>query len=99
MNAMPRHEASVDNLVRAFAIHLEATRASGCSPKTIALYDSRYKHSLTNLKEQGHKPPFELDLLNAAEVRRAAIWIRARSHGRSGGEHAARALVATLKTG
>jgi site-specific recombinase XerD len=88
-----------ENLIKAFAIHLESCVASGLSPKTIALYDSRYKQFLTFLKQQGHEPPFDLGLLNVAMVRRASIWIREGSRGPRGGQYAARALVATLKTG
>jgi site-specific recombinase XerD len=91
-------EASVDNLVRAFACHLIAVQAQNASPKTLLLYDGRHKQFLTFLLQQGLTPPFHLDDLNAANVRRAAIWIRERSRGHRGGESAARALVSTLKT-
>ena len=87
-----------DNLMRYFAIHSEAVQAEGNSPATIRLYDGRYKQFLTFLHEQGHTPPFEPELLNATNVRKAAIWQRERSKGPRGGEHAARALVSTLKT-
>jgi site-specific recombinase XerD len=97
--AMPMREAAADSLVNAFAVHLVACQASGCSPKTLALYDGRYKQFLTFLQQQGYEPPFALELLNPALVRRATIWVRERSHGRRGGEHAARVMVSTLKTG
>jgi site-specific recombinase XerD len=88
-----------DNLVHLFAVHTIAVQAEGGSPATIRLYDGRYKQFLTFLYEQGHTPPFDPELLNVANVRKAAIWIRERSKGSRGGEHAARALVSTLKTG
>ncbi len=96
---MPQSEAPADNLVRAFSLHLEACNAAGLSPKTIEIYDGRYKQFLTFLKAQGHQPPFQLELLTPVNARRASIWIREHSHGRRGGEHAAKALIATLKTG
>lgn len=88
----------VDNLVRAFATHLVAVQSQNSSPKTLKLYDGRHKQFLSFLQAQGHTPPFDLDLLSAANLRRAAIWVRERSHGARGGESAARALVTTLKT-
>lgn len=87
-----------DNLVRAFCCHLEAVQAEGNSPKTLLLYEGRHKQFLTFLQAQGLQPPFPIETLNAANVRRAAIWIRERSKGPRGGEAAARALVGTLKT-
>lgn len=87
-----------DSLVHAFACHLVAVQAENASPKTVRLYDGRHKQFLTFLLQQGEKPPFSLDLLNAANVRRASIWIREHSKGSRGGESAARALVGTLKT-
>lgn len=88
----------VDSLVRAFACHLVAVEAQNASPKTITLYEGRHKQFLTFLQSQGLTPPFVLDDLNAANVRRASIWVREHSKGSRGGESAARALVATLKT-
>jgi site-specific recombinase XerD len=99
MTAMPQPIDSDDNLVRLFAIHTVAVQAERGSLATIKLYDGRYKQFLTFLHEQGHTPPFEPELLSAHNVRHAAIWLRERSRGTRGGEHAARALVATLKTG
>lgn len=87
-----------DSLVRAFACHLLAVEASNASVATLRLYDGRHKQFLTFLQQQGERPPFRLDCLNAANVRRAAIWIREHSHGRRNGDSAARALVSTLKT-
>lgn len=87
-----------NSLVHAFACHLVAVQAENASPKTVRLYDGRHKQFLTFLQQQGEHPPFSLDLLNAANVRRASIWIRERSKGPRGGESAARALVGTLKT-
>jgi hypothetical protein len=92
-------DALGDNLIHAFAIHLEAAVASGASPKTVSLYDGRYKQFLSFLKEQGEQPPFRLELLNVHNARRAAIWIREQSKGHRGGEHAARMLVCVLKIG
>lgn len=89
---------AVDNLVRAFACHLLAVESENSSPKTLRLYEGRHKQFLTFLLSQGREPPFELDDLNAASLRRAAIWVRERSKGSRGGESAARALVTTLKT-
>lgn len=88
----------VNNLVRAFACHLVAVQAVNSSPKTVRLYDGRHKQFLTFLQQQGLTPPFTFEDLNAANVRRAAIWIREHSKGSRGGEAAARALVTTLKT-
>jgi site-specific recombinase XerD len=88
----------VDNLVRAFCCHLEAVQADNASPQTIRLYEGRHKQFLSYLLTHEHAPPFSLELLNASNIRRAAIWVRERSRGSRGGEHAARALVATLKT-
>lgn len=88
----------VDNLVSAFCCHLEAVQAENLSPATVRLYDGRQRQFLTFLQAQGHEPPFDLDLLDAANVRRAAIWIRERSRGSRDGASAARALVTTLKT-
>lgn len=91
-------DGPVDNLVSAFAIHLEACSAAGCAAKTISVYEQRYKRFLTFLKEQGHTPPFELDLLNAPLVRRSAIWTRENTRSSRGGNSAATYLVASLKT-
>lgn len=91
-------DSPVDNLVRAFATHLVAVQSQNCSPKTLRLYDGRHKQFLSFLQAQGHAPPFDLDLLNAANLRRASIWVREHSHGPRGGESAARALVSTMKT-
>lgn len=87
-----------DSLVHAFACHLVAVQAQNASPKTVQLYDGRHKQFLTFLQEHGDQPPFDTLSLNPANVRRASIWVRERSHGNRGGEAAARALVGTLKT-
>jgi site-specific recombinase XerD len=89
----------VDNLVRAFAYHLEAVEASGAKPATVTLYDGRYKSFLSFLKAEGHDPPFDLELLNSRLVRKAALWVKENSHGHRGGEHAMRMLVCVLKIG
>lgn len=89
----------VDNLVKAFAVHLEACAAKGDQPSTLAQYEGRYRQYLTFLRSEGHEPPFGLDLLNAQEVRRCAVWIREHSRGHRGGQSAVKALLATLKTG
>lgn len=86
------------SLVHALACHLIAVQATNASPETVRLYDGRHKQFLTFLKESGHKPPFELELLNPSNVRRSAIWVKEHSRGSRGGESAARALVSTLKT-
>lgn len=90
---------SVDNLIGAFACHLVSVQAANGSKETVRLYDGRYKQFLTFLQQQGEHPPFDLSLLNAANVRRSSIWLREHSHGSRGGESAARALIGTLKTG
>lgn len=91
-------EGPVDNLVRAFCVHLEAVQAEGAALQTIRLYEGRHKQFLSYLLAHGHAAPFDLDLLNASNIRKAAIWVREHSAGSRGGEHAARALIATLKT-
>lgn len=87
-----------DGLVYAFACHLVAVQALNASVQTIKLYDGRHKQFLTYLQTMGYGPPFTLDLLNATNIRGAALWVRERSRGIRGGEHAARALISTLKT-
>lgn len=87
-----------DSLVHAFACHLIAVQATNASPETIRLYDGRHKQFLTYLNEQGHAPPFDLELLNAGNVRKAALWVRDHSRGSRGGQAASRVLVSTLKT-
>jgi site-specific recombinase XerD len=102
MVAAPLDTGVVQNLVKAFAVHLEACTANGCSPATITQYEGRYRQYMAFLKTQGHEPPFALELLDPALVRRAVSWIRERSRdkrGGQGGAHAARTLVSTLKTG
>ncbi len=89
----------VDNLVKAFAVHLEACAAKGDAQATLTQYEGRYRQYLTFLRAEGYEPPFELDLLNAALVRRCAVWIREHSRGHRGGQASAKALLATLKTG
>jgi site-specific recombinase XerD len=88
----------VDNLVRAFCIHLEAVQSEGAALQTIRLYEGRHKQFLSYLLSHQYAPPFSMELLNASNIRRAAIWIREHSTGSRGGEHAARALISTLKT-
>src|SRR5262249_29891619 len=92
-------EGPVDNLVKAFAIHLEACSAKGDTQSTLTQYEGRYRQYLTFLRSEGYNPPFGLDLLNAQLVRRCAVWIRERSTGHRGGQSAVKALTATLKTG
>lgn len=87
----------VDNLVRAFAVHLEAAEAAGCTPTTLKIYDGRYKRYLTFLLEQGHEPPFALELLNPSLLRQCANEIKARSAGARGGTSAARQFVGCHK--
>lgn len=84
------------SLVYAFACHLIAVQATNASMKTIKLYDGRHKQFLTFLQQHGLA--LHVDQLNAANLRRSAIWLREHSRGSRGGESAARALVTTLKT-
>jgi integrase/recombinase XerD len=86
------------DLATLFATHIEAVNARNASSETIRMYAGRHTQFLTFLEQQGHTPPFESALLNSTNVRQAAISIREHSKGPRGGEHAARALVTTLKT-
>lgn len=89
----------VDNLVRAFATHLEAVAASGCAKATIILYDGRYKAFLSYLKAEGFEPPFALNMLNPTNARRCGLWVKEHSRGARGGEHAMRMELCVLKIG
>lgn len=91
-------EMSVDNLIHAFALWLQALESENRSPQTIALYEGRCRQFLAYLTTQGDGGRFALASLSADNVRRASTWIREQSAGRRGGESAARALVVTLKT-
>jgi site-specific recombinase XerD len=97
MTAAPA-TADGDNLIHAMACHSIACKAANLSPKTLVLYDGRYKQFLTFLQQQGYQPPFSMDLLSPLTVREAAIWLKEQSTGPRGGEATARSLVGTLKT-
>lgn len=88
----------LNNLARAFAVHLEATEAAGGSPTTQQATDEGYKRFLTYLHHHGFTAPFALDLLNATNVRACAREVRQRSSGVRGGRSAARRLTGCLQT-